>query len=238
MPDWEVARMENSIHRLKGASVGPAKRVQARTMTAGSANIGGNYYDKYGSSNPIARRLMRGFLEDFDTLVAMAGPDSAFEVGCGEGELSLRLLERGIAVRGFDPEQDVVATANANAVARGLSEAFTVGSVYDLQPGGIDADLIFCCEVLEHVPDPEEAIRRIAQQGAQYVLLSVPREPVWRVLNMARGRYLAEFGNTPGHVNHWSRAGFMKLVSAHLEIVATRSPLPWTMLLCRSGNGT
>ena len=29
----------------------------------------GNYYDKYRTANPIARRLMRGFLDAFDSLV-------------------------------------------------------------------------------------------------------------------------------------------------------------------------
>jgi len=218
---------------FKGSRADPAGKRWTRTMTVGTANIGGNYYDKYNSANPIVRQLMRGYLDSFDALVAKAAPANAFEVGCGEGELSLRLLERGIAVRGFDPEREVVDIANARAVARNFGEAFAVGSVYDLGPGEIDADLIVCCEVLEHVPDPQAALRKIALQDVRHILLSVPREPIWRLLNMARGRYLADFGNTPGHVNHWSRAAFVRLVSAHLDVVAIRSPLPWTMLLCR-----
>jgi hypothetical protein len=30
----------------------------------------------------------------------------------------------------------------------------------------------------------------------------VPREPIWRIGNMARGRYLGDLGNTPGHIQH------------------------------------
>jgi hypothetical protein len=61
----------------------------------------------------------------------------------------------------------------------------------------------------------------------------VPHEPLWRILNVARGAYVQDLGNTPGHLNHWSRAGFKRLLSAHGQVVETRSPFPWTMLLVR-----
>ena len=54
-----------------------------------------------------------------------------------------------------------------------------------------------------------------------------------RGLNMARGAYLSELGNTPGHCNHWSKRSFVSLLSRHGEVVEARSPFPWTMLLVR-----
>jgi len=121
----------------------------------------GNYYDKYNTRNPVARALMQGFLKSFDELVAMSGsPGTALEIGCGEGELSMRLARAGW-------------------------------------------------------------------------LVSVPREPIWRMLNMARGRYLSALGNTPGHIQHWSARAFVELVGQRLDVQAVRSPLPWTMALCR-----
>lgn len=192
------------------------------------ANVAGNAYDKYHSPNPIARRLMKGFLDSFDALVARAAPQSAFEAGCGEGHLSARLLARGIDARGCDVDDAIVAQANAMCAA----PRFSLKSVYDLAPGEVRADLIVCCEVLEHVPDPERALQALAGQDAKYWLLSVPREPIWRILNLARGQYMADLGNTPGHIQHWSAGAFRAMVSRHLRIVETRQPLPWTMLLC------
>jgi hypothetical protein len=46
-----------------------------------------------------------------------------------------------------------------------------------------------------------------------------------------RLKYLAELGNTPGHLQHFSRSGLRRLVAAELQIVAERRPLPWTVLL-------
>ncbi len=199
-------------------------------------NVAGNAYDKYHSTNPIARRLMRGFLNSFDELVDEVRPSTSFEVGCGEGHLSGRLLRRGVDARGCDVDDRIVAQANELSGSAGAEPRFTLESVYDLAPGRIEADLIVCCEVLEHVPDPERALEVLGRQHATHWLLSVPREPIWRVLNLARGKYVADLGNTPGHIQHWSSAAFKACVSRHFRIVATKQPLPWTMLLCAPGN--
>jgi hypothetical protein len=61
----------------------------------------------------------------------------------------------------------------------------------------------------------------------------VPREPLWRLLNMARGRYWRDLGNTPGHLQHWSSEGLRALLMRHVEVRLVRTPLPWTMALCR-----
>ncbi|MFN3990499.1 MAG: class I SAM-dependent methyltransferase [Erythrobacter sp.] len=196
-------------------------------------NVAGNHYDKYASKNPIARALMNGFFGAFDALSGQTGARTAFEVGCGEGELSLRLLARGVDVHGCDLEAGSVAEANARAGAEGHGERFAVRSIYDLGNGEIAADLVMCCEVLEHLPDPRLGLDRLAAQSMGHILLSVPREPIWRILNCARGKYLADFGNTPGHLQHWSQRGFVELVSRYFNIVEVRAPLPWTMLLAR-----
>lgn len=198
-------------------------------------NVAGNHYDKYGTRNPIARRLMAGFLGAFDDLIKQTGATAAFEVGCGEGELALRLARRGIDVEGCDIDTDIVAVANANATAAGFDPTFRVADVQNLNAAGIaPAELIVCCEVLEHVDAPTEALDVLADLGARHLLLSVPREPIWRALNMARGKYLSAAGNTPGHINHWGQRAFREFVARRLDVVAVRSPLPWTMLLCQS----
>lgn len=197
-------------------------------------NVGGNYYDKYNTRNPVARWLMSGFLSSFDELTANLPIRSAFEVGCGEGQLMLRLLRRGITTRGCDLDAPVVEEARALIASSGLQAEVSLRSVYDLTPEIAAADLVVCCEVMEHLPDPEAALRILTGLAKPYLLLSVPREPLWRALNVARGRYVNDLGNTPGHVQHWSRPAFLALVGRFADIVEVRSPLPWTMLLCRA----
>ena len=96
-------------------------------------------------------------------------------------------------------------------------------------------DLASAIEVLEHVPDPERTLAEMARCAERHLLVSVPREPLWRMLNIARGAYWSRARATrPGHLNHWSRALVRgRCSSRHGEVVEVRSPFPWTMLLVR-----
>ncbi|MBN9553036.1 MAG: methyltransferase domain-containing protein, partial [Alphaproteobacteria bacterium] len=154
-------------------------------------------------------------------------------VGCGEGNLSMRLHDRGWNVRGSDLESVSVSEANEQCAKRGLEPVFETRSLFDLTPEAASAELVICCEILEHVPDTERALAVLKSLANPYLLVSVPREPIWRALNIARGKYISDLGNTPGHIQHWSSASFIDLLGKSLKIVTVRKPLPWTMVLCR-----
>lgn len=194
----------------------------------------GNTYDKYNSGNPIVRWMMQGFARNLSELVTKASPQSIHEVGCGEGYWTLKWDKEGITAKGSDFSNQVIEIAKLNARKQGGDDKiFKVGSIYDLHPTTDSADLLVCCEVLEHLEDPEEGLRALQKTVSKHLIVSVPREPIWCILNMARGKYLANFGNTPGHIQHWTSAGFVKLISQYFDVVEVRKPFPWTMLLCR-----
>ena len=54
----------------------------------------GNTYDKYGSANPLVRRLMDGFQHALDDLWAQASAESVLDVGCGVCVHTERSAER------------------------------------------------------------------------------------------------------------------------------------------------
>ena len=197
-----------------------------------AAAAGGNVFDKYGSSNPIVRLLMRGFFRSFDELFSGIPCRSVLEVGCGEGEIGRHVtaIRPHASYYGVDVAPEVVAEARK----RHPQLRFDVRSIHDLSPDDA-ADVVLAVEVFEHLPDPERAMQTLLRVPFQHLLVSVPREPVWRMLNVLRGRYLRDLGNTPGHVNHWSRRHFVAFLSRfdrHIEIERVLSPFPWTMVLC------
>ena len=200
----------------------------------GAEERGGNVYDKYASTNQIERLLVGRFLESVGELVDRTGASEAHEVGCGEGELSLLMARRGLRVRGSDAFGDVIEGARERARAQGLEVAFEARAVQQLEPSRDGAELVVCCEVLEHLPDPDRALEILCRLADPWLLISVPREPLWRALNLARLAYVRQLGNTPGHLNHWSKREFARLLAERLEVVEVRSPLPWTMALCRA----
>jgi 2-polyprenyl-3-methyl-5-hydroxy-6-metoxy-1,4-benzoquinol methylase len=196
--------------------------------------VAGNAYDKYGTRNPLARAMMDNFLSTFRELIHRTGAAAVHEVGCGEGHLAVLLAREGLKVRASDFSQQVVAQARQNVLAAGVEAAIEVKSIYDLRAPEAASELIVCCEVLEHLPDPGRALEILAALARPHLIVSVPREPVWRILNMCRGKYLGQWGNTPGHLNHWSRRTFLHFIRQRLEVVECRSPFPWTMLWCKN----
>ena len=194
----------------------------------------GNAYDKYGSRNPVVRRIMRGFEDALSGLFVKAAPSSVHEIGCGEGYWVLRWNRSGIAARGADFSSEAIRLARLNAAEQGVSaDLFEVRSIYELEAQRDGADLLVCLEVLEHLERPDEALRALQRVVRNHLIVSVPREPVWRLLNLARGKYVADLGNTPGHVQHWSARAFTQLLARYFQLVEVRTPLPWTMALCR-----
>jgi 2-polyprenyl-3-methyl-5-hydroxy-6-metoxy-1,4-benzoquinol methylase len=191
----------------------------------------GNVYDKVGTRNPIARALVRGFMASFDALLAESGARDVHEVGCGEGNLAARLRAKGLIVRGSDFSEVIINEARHRHGAAGIR--FDVKSIYDLAPDADAASLVVCCEVLEHLDDPQRALIKLSAIVRDWCILSVPREPIWSLMNLARGKYLSDCGNTPGHMQRWSTRSFLALVGRHFEVVTVRRPVPWTMVLCR-----
>lgn len=206
-------------------------------MSAGAAEQvpTGNTYDKYGSTNPVVRRLMGGFEATLDELFSRAAPGSVLDVGCGEGVLTEQWADRlgDGRIVGIDLEDDKLAAEWATRSRDNLS--YRVMKAENLPFADGEFELAAAIEVLEHVPDPEHTVAEMARVASRHLLVSVPREPLWRGLNMARGAYLRDLGNTPGHLNHWSKRSFVRLLARHGEVVEARSPFPWTMLLVRVG---
>ncbi len=195
--------------------------------------VTGNTYDKYGSSNPVVRRLMAGFERNLDELFALASPGSLLDVGCGEGVLVHKWAARaGVGrVVGIDLEEESIQAGWAERQAPNLE--YRVMEAENLPFADGEFELASAIEVLEHVPDPEHTVSEMARCASRHLLVSVPREPLWRIVNMARGAYWPQLGNTPGHLNHWSTRSFVDLLSGHGEVAEIRTPFPWTMLLVR-----
>jgi SAM-dependent methyltransferase len=156
--------------------------------------------------------------------------DRVLDVGCGEGH-HLDDVARaipGATTVGLDAADPAWLAAWHPPGAR-----IVVGDAVALPFGDGTIDLVLALEVLEHLPDPRTALAEIARVTSGQVILSVPWEPVWRAGNLARGRYVRDWGNTPGHLQHFTRRAFRRIIEDHFDIDVVRRPLPWTLVRAR-----
>lgn len=159
-------------------------------------------------------------------------PASILDFGCGEAFLLDRLLERGVALDGY-VGVDLRAAALGEARARHPALAFEAADIFAFPPDGRRFDLVLASQVLEHLPDPDRHLARLCALCSGRLLLTVPHEPWFRLMNLARGRDLARLGNHPEHVNHWDSASFAAFVGRHATVERVWTVFPFVLLVGR-----
>jgi 2-polyprenyl-3-methyl-5-hydroxy-6-metoxy-1,4-benzoquinol methylase len=190
----------------------------------------GNYYYKYASKNPIERYLIKRYEDTFKRIVASLPVKSIYEVGSGEGVLIKWLTEikPEIKIYGSDIEPIFDFSLFRDSLT---APTFLINEADNIPFSANSVDGIIACEVLEHLPNPARSIQELKRMNAQYYLFTVPNDKLWKILNMIRLKYIKDLGNTPGHINHWSRKSFCKLVSEYLNINYSLYVQPWIFVL-------
>jgi SAM-dependent methyltransferase len=189
----------------------------------------GNHTQKYTARNPAIRWLTERWVANLDGVFHRIGaepgaPQRALEVGCGEGVIADLLQRRWGEVVALDlPDAGLRAEWR-----RYPAPHFLHADAHALPFEDDRFDVVVAAEVLEHLPDPVRGLREMARVGRRHLVLSVPQEPVFRSCNLLAGRYLRDLGNTPGHLNHWSRRGFVRFVASVADVREVTSPFPWT----------
>lgn len=189
----------------------------------------GNASTKYEARNPVMRMLLDRFLRAIDETAAEIAPSRVLDVGCGEGVVTERLARRlaDSTIVGVDADDGRLRDEWNSRRLDNVS--FAAASAYDLPFEDGNFDLVCAFEVLEHLERPRDALAEMERVSGGCLLLSVPREPQWRISHLLAGRNLRLLGDTPGHINHWSKSSFESLLSGYGRGVRMRTSFPWTI---------
>ncbi len=194
--------------------------------------ITGNVFDKYHTGNPVYRRLMRGFFRNLIREIRDGDHRVILEVGCGEGLLAAKILEHfpGVQYRGLDINGEIIEEARGNCP--GVN--FEVANAYDLKSFTHEPyDLVILSEVLEHLDQPEKALQEISWLTFKRLIITVPHEPLWRILNIMRLKYWNALGNTPGHLQHFNKGSLSAMLSKYFHVGRIYRVLPWIFAACK-----
>jgi ubiquinone biosynthesis O-methyltransferase len=95
------------------------------------------------------------------------------EVGCGSGDFSLHLSRLAKTVTAVDFSPAAVEIARTRQSAHEADVEFRTADAEGLPFGDGEFDVVFSCECLEHLPDPQQALRemaRVLRPGGHLVL--------------------------------------------------------------------
>jgi SAM-dependent methyltransferase len=181
---------------------------------------------KYGSTNPVVRRLLDRWTGRLREVVGpMTG--TVVDIGVGEG----LCLERLVAIPDTQPGVRVVGVEyrfDKAAVARRLPTLeVAVGDAGMLPFPDDAADLVLCIEVLEHLPTVAPAVAELARITRGRCVVSVPWEPWFRLGNLGRGKNVRRFGNDPEHVHAFTPGRLRRTLEQAFDQVRVVPTFPW-----------
>jgi len=186
-------------------------------------------YTKYTSKHPVRRWIINNFYKKIIEELNKIKYSSILDAGCGEGFTLDRLLKNYIG-------ESLVGIDNSNAAINLGRRIFPyldlrLADIYNLPFKNNSKDLVICTEVLEHLRDPQKALKEMIRVSRKYLILSVPNEPFFMLKNFAIGRNIMRFGNSKQHINLWTSWGFKKFVKQEMvEITKIKHPFPFTIL--------
>ena len=192
-------------------------------------NIWQGNKDKHTSINPLIKVLMNKYYSDLLKLVKSVNPKKILDAGCGEGFIAdkMKNMMPQAIIEGVDIEDSYLEYGKSHFKKLILKK----GSLYDIPSEDNTFDLVTCNEVLEHLEYPEKVVKEIVRVSSNYVIISVPNEPYWRIANVLRLKYLRDLGNSPGHLNNWTKHKIVIFLTRYGKIEKVKNSTLWTFVL-------
>ena len=184
-------------------------------------------YQKHTSKNPLKKFFISNFFNILLNQIKNLRIQSFLDVGCGEGFTLNKLKENKIGKvhEGIDYSREAISLGKKAYPDLHISE----GNIYNLKYKDNSFDLVICSEVLEHLEDPQKALKELSRVSKKYILLSVPNEPWFYIFNYT------QWGKDIDHINKWTSLGFKKFIqqNSSAKILSLKTPFPWTVVLLK-----
>lgn len=152
--------------------------------------------------------------EELLSWISSQAPMHCLNVGCGSGELSFQLAQRGHTVVGIDPVPDYIELAKSRTPDDVRGRCFFQVSTIEAFVTDQEFDLVVATDVLEHIEDDRAALAKLVRhvRPGGKVLLTVPAGP----------RLFGYHDELLGHFRRYDRPHLKSLASSELEVRRVR----------------
>ena len=187
---------------------------------------------KHTNPNKLQQRLIDRFHHRILDLVGQTNASTVLDAGCGEGFFLNFAQDNGVDLNymGADLSLEAIQWSRANLFPNLNAN---VANIHHLPYADNSFPLVFCLEVLEHIPDSRIGLRELARVSSEYLMISVPHEPFFRGANFLRGKHISRWGNDPEHIHNYNGRSFRQMVSSVVDIVWHGYSFPWQIALAK-----
>ena len=204
----------------------------------------------------INRSKLKFILNNFERFK----PKRVLEAGCGFGILGIEVCDHCGSLKGIEIS-DRLKVAKSHLKSSGKKNvSFVYGDATKMRFKDNSFDVVYCSQVLEHIPDCEKAVREIARVSKKHILIDVPT-PLWEVYHFFRfwlwvithpvyvvkrtfEKMRKENASIGGlakkswrdeHVNKWSGKKWKKVLEKEGIQIIDDFKTGWGMVYCLSG---
>ena len=142
----------------------------------------------------------------FEDLHVDPAGKKALEVGCGGGILAEEIARMGFETTGIDPSEPSLKIARKHAAAEGLNIQYDFGTGEALPYEKASFDVVFCCDVLEHVrnlPKVISEIARVLKPGGVFVFDTLNRTFVSKLVAIKIWQEWKRWAFFPPKLHNW-----------------------------------
>ena len=185
------------------------------------------YFDEYGSyrspHHPVVEAFVRPKIDLIERYVDLTGVKCLLDIGCGNGLFTEHLRTRCRCV-GLGISRRMLQRAEGFPVLQADAACLPFAAN--------TFDVVFCANLLHHLPHPQQAVEEMARVSAAWVIVVEPNAanpPMW-IFGLLRRAERGTLGSSRGYLRDLMEGAGLEIMFLHSTGMITQNLTPQWMI--------